>query len=855
MARILLVTLTTATAAVLVTFLVHGARDASANTFTVTSGADPGNGVCDAICTLREALDEANATPGHDVINFDPAVFPPGVPAVISPATALPASTDEDGITIDGSSAGVAIDGSGLAGSENGLVVQSSSPVTPLSDVTIRSVTIQNFPGSGIYVCGGQADACEETTSDVLVEDVASNGNGDSGVSVRGATSVTGVEVRESTTNGNGFSGISVAGGMTANTLITDVTSSNNGGGGIGIGAVFGDTIDVEVRNAVTNSNDGPGVHICCFDIIRPTIANVSSNDNRYENISVIGERISDATIRNCEANGSRIVSGIEVIADITNLDISDCEANDNARIGVEVIAFDQSRKIDGASIADVTSQDNGDTGIHVEATESSVTDLLIDHANASGNGNNGVFVRGGESVTDVHVRNSTSNRNDFQGTTVAGGINTRTVITNVTSSNNGEEGIAAAGFITDLVDTTIESVVTNSNGSEGMYFCCFDMIRTLLTNVTSMGNLEEGINFVGERVVDGTVTGCKANGSQLFSGIGVTAEIENLTVSDCETSDNAEQGIWLWAYSPRTIDGVAISNVRAANNGTHGFEITPENEVSNVSLVSNTFTDNASSGIEAGGPVEAHFNRIFGNGVGVNNLAGATLDVENNWWGCNGGPTSPECDSTAASVDADPWLTLSLASDPDPAFAKSIAEITASLTTNSDDADTSGPGHIQDGTAIEFTTSGGSLSGVGTSVPTVSGKAIATLHSENEGVVQLTATLDNATVELALMVLESTATATPTASPALELVQGDNDCDGDVDAVDALQGLRFVAGLGVSQAAGCPGLGTEVASLFGDVDCDGDVDAVDALQILRFVAGLAVNQQQACPQIGEALS
>ena len=45
----------------------------------------------------------------------------------------------------------------------------------------------------------------------------------------------------------------------------------------------------------------------------------------------------------------------------------------------------------------------------------------------------------------------------------------------------------------------------------------------------------------------------------------------------------------------------------------------------------------------------------------------------------------------------------------------------------------------------------------------------------------------------------------------ALDLVWGDVDCDGDVDSVDSLKILRFVAGLSVSQQAGCPALGSPV--------------------------------------------
>lgn len=58
----------------------------------------------------------------------------------------------------------------------------------------------------------------------------------------------------------------------------------------------------------------------------------------------------------------------------------------------------------------------------------------------------------------------------------------------------------------------------------------------------------------------------------------------------------------------------------------------------------------------------------------------------------------------------------------------------------------------------------------------------------------------------------------------------GDVDCNGVVDAVDALQVLRDVAGL--STSASC-------MSQLGDVDCGGDIDAVDALLVLRAVAGL----------------
>lgn len=91
------------------------------------------------------------------------------------------------------------------------------------------------------------------------------------------------------------------------------------------------------------------------------------------------------------------------------------------------------------------------------------------------------------------------------------------------------------------------------------------------------------------------------------------------------------------------------------------------------------------------------------------------------------------------------------------------------------------------------------------------------------------------------------------------ERIWGDNDCDGDTDAVDGLKTLQDLASLPYSQSEPCPDLGDPVqvtpagapAQLWGDVDCDGDLDAADGLSILRSLAGLPVNQQQPCPPIG----
>lgn len=72
-------------------------------------------------------------------------------------------------------------------------------------------------------------------------------------------------------------------------------------------------------------------------------------------------------------------------------------------------------------------------------------------------------------------------------------------------------------------------------------------------------------------------------------------------------------------------------------------------------------------------------------------------------------------------------------------------------------------------------------------------------------------------------------------------VLAGDVNCNGSVDAVDALGILQATAGQNPN--ADCLDS--------GDVDCDGDADAVDALSVLRHIAGLEVTSSPGCPAIG----
>ena len=71
---------------------------AAANTtFTVTSAADTAGSTCGSGCTLRQAINAANATGGPDSIRFALAGS-----SAIDLGAELPAVSDPAGLTIDG---------------------------------------------------------------------------------------------------------------------------------------------------------------------------------------------------------------------------------------------------------------------------------------------------------------------------------------------------------------------------------------------------------------------------------------------------------------------------------------------------------------------------------------------------------------------------------------------------------------------------------------------------------------------------------------------------------------------------------------------------------------------------------
>lgn len=107
---------------------------AEAATFEVSTSANSGNG------SLRWAIEQANANPGHDTIRPKYGVGPLPPIALLDGLPPIKDTAEIGGITIDGSS----------AGPSDGLVIEGRR-------ITVRYVDVENFSGDGIVITGDGA--------------------------------------------------------------------------------------------------------------------------------------------------------------------------------------------------------------------------------------------------------------------------------------------------------------------------------------------------------------------------------------------------------------------------------------------------------------------------------------------------------------------------------------------------------------------------------------------------------------------------------------------------------------------------------------------------------------------------
>jgi titin len=191
----------------------------------VTSTADNGAG------SLRDCMAQLGA---GDVITFNTAIFPSGNPQTITLSSALP-DIVTDNVTIDGSSAGVILDGSGTPTDTNGLVIDNAS------NVVIKGLQILDFPGRGIELRNGASNNTIGGTNGSPGSSCSSDcnlisGNGSEGVFIYGSGTMSntvsgnyiGTDASGTAALPNSDDGVEIADGASYNVIGGDTAGERN---------------------------------------------------------------------------------------------------------------------------------------------------------------------------------------------------------------------------------------------------------------------------------------------------------------------------------------------------------------------------------------------------------------------------------------------------------------------------------------------------------------------------------------------------------------------------------------------------------------------------------------------------
>ena len=204
------------------------AATAAGAVFTVNSAAEPGDGTCDATCTLRDAVDDANAAAGDDRIEFAIGTGPQRIS--LTSRLLVSDTVDIDGTSQPGYAGAplIELDGSGVSAgpTDGGIELFAGAPGS-----RVRGLVLNGFGTNAIGVYG----LGNRITGNYIGTDAtgtAEDGNGGAGIYLQDATGtmIGGPDAPErNVISGNDGDGIRIVG--------ADGTSNDVEGNYIGVGA------------------------------------------------------------------------------------------------------------------------------------------------------------------------------------------------------------------------------------------------------------------------------------------------------------------------------------------------------------------------------------------------------------------------------------------------------------------------------------------------------------------------------------------------------------------------------------------------------------------------------------------
>ena len=544
--------------------------NATVATCTVTTRADSGPG------SLRQCLLQATA---NGTVLFDPTTFPPTAPMTITLASALPWVTVGH-LTIDGSNAGVVLDGSGLS-TGAGLVIDGAE------GVVIHGLQVLHFrfgialiDGARSAVVGGE----RSIGSAPLGQSNLISGNRYSGVILqdRGtannqvAGNFIGTDATGTSALPNGEHGVAILLGASSNTVggetagLRNVISGNSRAGvimvdpGTSSNRVIGNYIGTDATGANALANKGDGVIIA-----GGASGNIVGGETPGVRNLISGNGDSGVWLEGALTTGNR------VLGNIIGAGAAGTNALGNAGDGV-FIGFGASNNVVGGDTPGARNliSGNGGDGVRLEKPDT------INNR-----------IQGNFIGTDIAGTRAISNTED--GVTLYLGASNNTVGGDTPGTGNLISGNGRIGVNVNK-DCSGNRILGNTIGTDA-------------SGTVALGNGESGV-LVGFGAHDNVVGGATVAARNLISGNGLFGVL----IKDAGTSGNREMG---------NIIGTDVSGTIAMGNAAAGVLIgfgAHDNTIGGAaSGEGNLISGNADSGVwilDAG----TTGNRVLGNLIGV---------------------------------------------------------------------------------------------------------------------------------------------------------------------------------------------------------------------------------------------
>jgi hypothetical protein len=466
--------------------------------------------------SLRQAILDANATPGTNTIAFDIAR---GDVRTIQPLSPLP--TISDSVVIDGwtqpgfaGSPLIVLDGSKTSG--NGLAITAGGS-------TVRGLVIDSFQSYGIALQNAGGNIIEANYIGVDSTGTIAKGNGDSGVYVSSGDNTIGgtTAADRNIISGNGYDGVLMIGAAATRNVIE--------GNYIGT--------DVSGTKAVPNAWNGVQVQTGSGNLVggtTPAARNIiSGNLKNGVQFQADSHDVSEGNYIGTDVTGGIAIGnqsqGVLISDAATDDTVSGSLISGNAQSGV-VIGFDTfdtrnivSGNMIGTNAAGTAPLMNGGNGVWVLGTGNTVGGLAPTTRNVisanpwaavslSGNGN---IVEGNYLGTDVTGTVAIGNGG---GVSVSGANNTvgggtagaRNVISGNLGAGIGVSGVTASGNVIEgnYVGVDVTGAKALANGWLGI------IVNGGATN-NLIGSNGDGVNDAGERnIISANGTGISISGA-----------------------------------------------------------------------------------------------------------------------------------------------------------------------------------------------------------------------------------------------------------------------------------------------------------------------------------------------------